>query len=308
MNSTHRTREGSVALFDGHALVYAHFAQTDRVPEHVCLTLRRFSDLAEQLILVVAGRESIILPKDLEDRLEVICRPNQGWDFASYRAGISTLELKRLSRLTLCNDSVFGPLFPLAPIYESMRNQTANVWGLTASDELQWHLQSYFLVFDTPAMTSPAFHIFWEQLPVFSDRRSAIRGGEIELSKQLQAAGLKLSSYCLAKADRLELPASQKLRRASLALRNRWLDRQFYLDVLSWLGGTTSIGVNPAMDLWFSLVRDEQLPFVKRKALVQAAGLEDFRRLVADGDSGADEDFVRLILETVGQPESLTKR
>lgn len=66
-----------------------------------------------------------------------IGRRNIGLDFGAWRAGMRTLALPSADtrRILLLNDSVYGPLVPIAPLLARMTDDGADLWGLTDSVE-----------------------------------------------------------------------------------------------------------------------------------------------------------------------------
>jgi lipopolysaccharide biosynthesis protein len=60
--------------------------------------------------------------------------------------------------LLLTNDSLFGPVFPLAPIVANMLLKPGiDFWGLTDSYQDGWHIESYFLCLSKKVLTSDVF-------------------------------------------------------------------------------------------------------------------------------------------------------
>ena len=288
---------GTGAMIKRHAVVYAHYPGTQETPRYVWAALRQFLELAEIVVLVVAGRERVQLPESLSGRIQCICRPNQGWDFASYRMGISALSELDISTLTLCNDSVYGPLFPMTRWYVDMKERNVDAWGITTSDELQWHLQSYFLCFRGRALASKAFTSFWSQTDEISDRRQAIRSGEINLSQVLLEDGLALASICEdGAADDREI-GKRIVLRGLRGFSRRWRQQDFYRDVFSWLMGETRVGTNPSLERWETLLREERLPFVKRRALDKPSAYERFQNAILAHRTLVCRDVLEAIAE-----------
>ena len=92
----------------------------------------------------------------------LITRENIGFDFASWSAALSLLDLSAgdISQIILINNSVYGPLFPLEPIISDLCLR-GDFFGLTASREFCPHIQSYFLGFNKVVVESPVFREYW---------------------------------------------------------------------------------------------------------------------------------------------------
>ncbi|WP_336368484.1 rhamnan synthesis F family protein [Marinobacter sp. C2H3] len=94
-----------------------------------------------------------------------ITRPNEGYDFGSWKAGIDHLGdvTSGYRRILFANDSVYGPLVPLAPLLELWDQVGTEVMALTESYERQYHLQSYFWGVKGSALEGGFFDYFWRR-------------------------------------------------------------------------------------------------------------------------------------------------
>lgn len=126
----------------------------------------------------------------------VLSRPNIGLDFGAWRMALRTLRLPaaNTNRILLCNDSVYGPLRPLAPLMARMTAAEADLWGLTDSNELGWHLQSYFLLAHAPLFHCDAWRHFWRGVVPLPLKRWMVQRYEIGLSRRALRAGLRVRS------------------------------------------------------------------------------------------------------------------
>ncbi len=104
---------------------------------------------------------------------QIIRRDNIGFDFAAWRDGMSAIgfeELKQYDSVTLMNDTCFGPLWDIAPIYEQFENdETVDFWGMTnfrANIRFKEHIQSYYLSFTKKVIQSEAFQKFWKRVQI----------------------------------------------------------------------------------------------------------------------------------------------
>lgn len=177
-------------------VVLAHYDAEAEVKRYVLHHLRALREVATRLVFVsTAG-----LPPDELDFARTLCdevvlRENVGYDFAMWRDAIARTDLSACDELVLTNSSVFGPLFPLAPIFAQMSDASVDAWGMTESREIDWHLQSYFLVFRRAALAAPTFAEFWRQAVPLPDKRDVIRRYEVGLSQLLRRSGLRLRAF-----------------------------------------------------------------------------------------------------------------
>jgi rhamnosyltransferase len=129
--------------------------------------------------------------------VKVYCRENGGMDFASWQWALHhVVPLAEVDWLLLANDSVFGPIFDLEPLFRSQFAENRDFWGITDSYEVAWHLQSYFLCFRGDVVRSEAFRKVFAADFARLTKRSIIRDGEISLSQSLLRSGFRGNAVC----------------------------------------------------------------------------------------------------------------
>ncbi len=185
-------------------LLFAHYNWRAELSDHVLYTLQRIRPLVDTLVVIsntpLCERHHAPL-QDLTDLLLV--RENEGFDFGAWKAGLEAIgwdAVRQADSLTLMNDSCFGPLFELEPLYRRMADQGVDFWGLTnhrvSWNRIRWrirripsHLQSYFLVFHRPVLQSPVFSAFWRNVGSHDDIWDVIIRYEVTLTRTLRRAG-----------------------------------------------------------------------------------------------------------------------
>ncbi len=179
-----------------------------------------------------------------------LTRRNIGLDFSAWRMAMRHLALPRpgTRRILLINDSVYGPLAPLAPLLARMTPEEADLWGLTDSQERGWHLQSYFLLAHEALIQSPAWRRFWRGVIPLPFKRWTIGRYEIGFSQRVARAGLRARAL---------FPYATMVPDASIA--------------------------NPTLGAWRVLLA-AGFPFLKRELLrdnpTEVGGLDAWRALV----------------------------
>jgi lipopolysaccharide biosynthesis protein len=140
----------------------------------------------------------------------------------------------------LTNDSIFGPLFDLAPLFEKMETQKEiDFWGLTDSYEGSWHLQSFFICLSRKVFRSDSFLNFFKQDFDSYPKQELVKNGEILLSTVLIKSGFKVyatSPYKLFDPEVENYPAFAK---------------------------------NATHYYWDRLIKETQFPFVKKELILQ---------------------------------------
>lgn len=177
---------GSVCLF-------AHFDPAGRIAPHV---LRYLANLAECGFAVHLACSGPAGPPDGDraalSRLGIVLhlRPNAGLDFGAWQALLGAGCAEGAGEILLANDSVFGPFSDLRPLVAAMRRKGLDAWGMVASAEGAWHIQSWFLCLTAAALARPAVRrvlaLPFQQMT----KAEIVLHGELGLGVALAAEGL----------------------------------------------------------------------------------------------------------------------
>lgn len=103
-------------------------------------------------------------------------------------------KISKYDELILINDSCYGPINDLAPICEQMTRRECDFWGITASHEISFHVQSYFLVFKKPILNNEKFRKFWGNVSSVNGKleyHSVVEKYEVGLSQLLCSEGFR---------------------------------------------------------------------------------------------------------------------
>ena len=178
------------------AIIFVHYDRDDMVDDYVYHYLKELQKNATYLVFVSTAK---LVEKDIRTLSnycsKVIIRDNIGYDFMSYKIGLESFDYQNYDEVVICNDSVYGPLYPLGSVFEKMQNNVCDFWGITDNTDFSYHIQSYFLVFKKTVITSAAFKQFWEQVEVLHDKDDIIKRYEVGLSKSLFNNGLSSTIY-----------------------------------------------------------------------------------------------------------------
>jgi Rhamnan synthesis protein F len=179
--------------------LFAHFDAAGRILPYVQRYLSALGRCGFEIHLVSTSPNLDASDRRQVERggVRVHCRENDGMDFASWQWALRhVVSLTEVDWLLLANDSVFGPIFDLEPVFRSKFAENADFWGMTDSYETAWHVQSYFLCFRGDVVRSEAFRKIFAVDFAKLTKRSIIRKGEISLSQSLQSAGFRGSAIC----------------------------------------------------------------------------------------------------------------
>lgn len=178
----------------GRLCLLAHHDPDGRIDPYVIAYID--SLVAAGFDVILSSSAPSLAPADVDQArarcLAVLHRRNEGLDFGSWKDALSWCsDWQRYDLIVLANDSVYGPLQPLAPIIAEMDRRPCDFWGITDCHVMGHHLQTYFVAFKRAALQSPVFRDFWERFVFFGNKDNVIRDYEVGLSRRLWAAGLR---------------------------------------------------------------------------------------------------------------------
>lgn len=165
----------------------------------VRLTLEHLASEGWSVLVVSNGTLSTHDAEMVTDNAALLLqRPNVGYDFGGYRAGLRLLKQKKLQpyQLILINDSTWFPLRESDDTLRRLESLGAAMSGQifkTEKRRSQDHLESHLLMFSSRALTHPSWTRFWDNFVMSDDRVTTIARGEKGLSQALMSAGLNVA-------------------------------------------------------------------------------------------------------------------
>ncbi len=175
--------------------VFAHYDRRGRVDDYVVHHLRSLRAAGFHIVFISNAPRwdpSPLLPLCSL----VVRRKNIGYDFGAYKDALSLLgDVSALDQLILANDSVYGPFNDLGNILKACDHR-AELWGITDSWSVRYHLQSYFLLFDKVALRSTVMREFWRSVRYVQSKNWVIVKYEIGLTQALLRSGLRCEALC----------------------------------------------------------------------------------------------------------------
>lgn len=196
VNSGHKQRLGIYCFYDkyGHA---ASFIKT---------FLDDLRDNLDDLVVVVNGQLSDQARQLFSEYTKtIIVRENKGLDVAAYKQAILTLgweKLESYDEVICLNDTVMGPVYPFREMFACMDRKDVDFWGITAyagetvdKEQIPTHLQAYWHAYRRSLVSSPAFHEYWETMPLWKDYAEVTRKHEMTFTKHFTDLGFTWASY-----------------------------------------------------------------------------------------------------------------
>lgn len=242
--------------------VFAHYDKNNQIKSYVLYYLQALRQVCDEIIFITTSCLSDIeLSKVSLLCSNVISRENIGHDFYSYKVGINTIsDLSKVEQLILCNDSCYGPIFDLKPMFQQMNVSNDDFWGISALSRPQLHLQSYFLVFNHKVIQSTIFKKFWSQVKVLNNKDKIIIGYEVGLSQCLINA--KFSWQTIIPHTDYKLSYWKIVSRK---IQIYWHERAFPNSRYSWKTlGEPLVRIDKTLSLYDYSLHYYQLPFIKK--------------------------------------------
>lgn len=124
---------------------------------------------------------------------------HETYDFGSYKSGFVYAErngfLNDVDELVICNDSCYGPIYSLDKVFLTMDKEVCDFWGITSSNDINYHLQSYFFVFKSKVFLSSVFAEFVHKFTKQDCFFDYVNKYEIAFTKRLMDFGYIGKSY-----------------------------------------------------------------------------------------------------------------
>lgn len=173
--------------------VISHFDRHDLADDYFIYSLRCYRPHFDYIVVVSTAK----LKLDQRSRVlifadKVILRENLGHDFASWRVGFESLDVRQCTGISFINDSFYGPVSDFRNFIDRGRSLLVDLWGASLSAQFAPHVQSYFMTFNENTIRSHFAHKFWSSVEILHDKSEIIRLYEIGLSQTLFAEGFSI--------------------------------------------------------------------------------------------------------------------
>lgn len=169
-------------------LIYVVYDRRGDVEDYIEYALNSLRAQVDTVVAVVNGKLTDRGREVLERASDrVIVRENRGFDIWGYKAGLDALgdEVAHYDEVILANDTWYGPVRPMEPVFERMDAAELHFWGMTdhvrvepnpftAADYLAYHLQSYWLVVRKEMFLSDEWISYWRDLPAMDSYEDAV--------------------------------------------------------------------------------------------------------------------------------------
>ena len=169
------------------------FRDTHRLNDHSEILIAELRRCGYSVIVIDTSAQ---MPSSLIDCDLYIHRKNEGWDFASWITTLAKFPwlLTEAESVLFINDSNVGPICSFDEVFSKAEKFDLDVWGITDSFEINYHLQSYFMSFERPALESGVLHEFVNSYEFPTVKNAIIEAGEVRLTQFISNRGLKVGA------------------------------------------------------------------------------------------------------------------
>lgn len=177
--------------------LFSTYDPKGRIDPYVREYIRNLYDCGFDIVLI--STSPAVHPADLGSLKDVcraiIHRRNVGLDFGSWKAATDYIpDWKTYDGMLLTNDSIYGPFKDLRPLFQKMDAAEEQICGLTDNFEVSYHVQSFFLYFKQPLLSSEVFQSFWQGIRLYLDKDFIINSYEVGLSQHLLHHDIKIKA------------------------------------------------------------------------------------------------------------------
>ena len=179
--------------------IFAFYNGKGLINDYVVTYLKYLREVSDNIIFVADNEPNV---KDLSKIYPLVSHIESyhhgEYDFGSYKIGFKYAKehylLDEVDEIILCNDSCFC-VDSLKPAFDKMATNSCDFWSMTASNEYEPHLQSFFLVVKKKLFNSEVFSNYLDNVRHLDSFLEIVNTYEIPLKKNFEKEGFKSASY-----------------------------------------------------------------------------------------------------------------
>lgn len=176
----------------------SHFDINNKIEKYVIYMIKELYKLKFDIVFVTTAENmKIVELNKISSYVKIaIIKKNVGYDFIAWKTALYAVgEYQKYEQIVNINDSIFFPLFNPKIMFDKMKTEKADFWGLSDSYRIQYHIQSFFWVFNKKLLRSSFYNNFWNDCATLSDKGKIIREYEVAFTALLQKNNFKTSAY-----------------------------------------------------------------------------------------------------------------
>ena len=179
--------------------IFAFYNGKGLINDYVVTYLEYLKEVSDSIIFVADNEPNIKELSKIYPLVSHIESYHHGeYDFGSYKIGFKYAKehylLDDVDEIILCNDSCFC-VDSLKPAFDKMATNSCDFWSMTASNEYEPHLQSFFLVVKKKLFNSEVFSNYLDNVKHLDSFLEIVNTYEIPLKMTFEKEGFKSASY-----------------------------------------------------------------------------------------------------------------
>lgn len=179
--------------------IFAFYNGKGLINDYVVTYLKYLKEVSDSIIFVADNEPNVKELSKIYPLVSHIESYHHGeYDFGSYKIGFRYAKehylLDDVDEIILCNDSCFC-VDSLKPAFDKMSTKPCDFWSMTASNEYEPHLQSFFLVVKKKLFNSEVFSNYLDNVKHLDSFLEIVNTYEIPLKKTFEKEGFKSASY-----------------------------------------------------------------------------------------------------------------
>ncbi len=178
--------------------IFSHFDMHQKIDAYVVVMIESIYKLGFDIVFVSTCHRlnSQELGKINKYLLMSVVKKNRGYDFISWKTGLSLVEnYKEYRSILHTNDSIFFPLVNPQKMFDVMSEKELDFWGLTDSFKQTYHIESFFWIVNTKLIQSKIYEFFWNQCKILKDKSEIIAKYEIGFAPLFMKHSFSCGAY-----------------------------------------------------------------------------------------------------------------
>ena len=173
----------------------AGYNTQDKVDASLIYMLKQFKLFGDIILVIDSNIPASELNKISQYVLYSFATRHGEYDFGSYKRGYEYAKknnlLSQYDYVYLVNDSVYGPILPMEPIFEKIENFKTEAFGLVCNPHKDHpHIQSWFIGMRQTVFLSEWFDTFITSVTLQKSKGAITRLYEQGFSKKLDERGI----------------------------------------------------------------------------------------------------------------------
>lgn len=179
--------------------IFAFYNGKGLINDYVVTYLKYLKEVSDSIIFVADNEPNVKELSKIYPLVSHIESYHHGeYDFGSYKIGFNYAKehclLDDVDEIILCNDSCFC-VDSLKPAFDKMSTKPCDFWSMTASNEYEPHLQSFFLVVKKKLFNSEVFSNYLDNVKHLDSFLEIVNTYEIPLKMTFEKECFKSASY-----------------------------------------------------------------------------------------------------------------